>query len=184
MGVICKNLGDKNRTKNENKNKNNTKTKGGTGDIISPEEFDQITNSLISQNNDLIKQKENLEKENDLLKRKNEELNTQLINIQNINCNNNIIGGNINNENNQNKNIINKNQIKFVLIDGNEICITKSYLKKTSEILNALRAQKPNLPDIDHLVFMVNGLSITNYFKDYLDISSLNFDYPIILQIQ
>ena len=50
--------------------------------------------------------------------------------------------------------------------------------------MNALRAQKPDLPDIDHLIFMVNGLSITNYFKDDLDISSLNFDYPILLQIQ
>ena len=179
MGLTC-NLEDKKR--NEAK--------------ISEQEFKQITDGLIAEANILREEKKNLEKNISDLKRTNEDLNNKLNtkekmqkmknmhgmnNMQNLNYNNNIniIGGNINNQNYHNNNII-----KFVLMDGNEIFITKNYLKKTGEILNALRAQKPDLPDISHLKFIYQSEAITDYFKNNLEISSLNFNSSILIITQ
>ena len=186
MGVICRISEEKKRKskgKNKDGNQNKTETKGQTEDIISAEEFNQITNGLVAENNDLIKKNGNLEKEIASLKKQNEELNNKLNNMQNINCDDKIIGGNPNNESYQNNNIINKNLIKFVLLDGNEIFVTKNFLTNTSEVLKALRAQKPDLPDINHLLFTANGQNVTNFFIKEHEISSLDSKFSILLTI-
>ena len=137
------------------------KKKGG--EVINGEEFKQITDGLIDENN-------KLKEENEYLRLYNNMLLQNLYKMSDF--------GRINNTPN-----INENNINFVFQNGNNIIINISNLSKTNEVLVALKAQKPDLKDINHLTFLSNGGNITNNFKNEFSLCSLKdiTNYPILI---
>ena len=192
MGVICNN-------DNEKTNKNGNIIKGeirGKNDniekYITPEEYNQIVNPLLKENESMKKENESmknenesLKKENESLKKENENLKTQIIQIKNI-YNANIINngfGNIQNNImmnnvgfNNNPVFINKNVIRFVFQSGRqELNIDANNLTKMSEVLSELKTQIPDLKE--PTLFLYNG---NNICGDYL-VQNLDKTIPIIV---
>ena len=185
MGVICNN-------DNETPNKNGNIIKGeirGKKDnkekYITPEEHNQIVNSLLKENESMKKENESLKKENESLKKENENLKTQIMQIKNI-YNANIINngfGNIQNNImmnngrfNNNPVFINKNAIRFVFQSGRQdLNIDANNLTKMSEVLSELKTQIPDLKE--PTLFLYNGINISG---DYL-VQNLDKTIPIIV---
>ena len=129
----------------------------------------------------------NLTKDNDRLRKENEILRNQLIHFhnyykENINTNPNnldnnfVVGGN--NCNNIN-NINNHNIIKFQFQKGNGNIISFKNYTTMGQVLDALRALIPDLPDIDKLNFLNDGKIINDYFIKNIEIKNIYLNGPI-----
>ena len=132
-----------------------------------------------------------LVKSNDQFKKENKKLKRQLAQFQRMcqqNLNNNgfntpqnylgmnIIGGGNNNQ-------YNNNRITFVFQNGSQYIIFLEDIKTTTEALEELRIQKPNLPNIKQLVFIYNCNNITQYFTKDFEIRPLGLNTPILVII-
>ena len=140
---------------------------------ITREEFNSIVNSL-TKSNDILRD------ENDKLKRQLKQF--QVFASQNINNNNPqnmmpLIGG-------VNFNMNYNNRITFVFIDGSQCIIFINNITKLSEVLQELRIQRENLPNINNLRFVNNGIDITQSFQQDCLIRKLNLCGPILVLLQ
>ena len=149
---------------------------GSNKDNITREEYNSIVNSLTKSNNIL-------RDENDKLKRQLKQF--QVFASQNINNNNPqnmmpLIGGVNFNMNYMNYN----NRITFVFIDGSQYIIFINNITKLSEVLQELRIQRENLPNINNLRFVNNGIDITQSFQQDCLIRKLNLRGPILVLLQ
>ena len=120
------------------------------------------------------------ESENDKLKRQLKQF--QVFASQNINNNNPqnmmpLIGG-------VNFNMNYNNRITFVFIDGSQCIIFINNITKLSEVLQELRIQRENLPNINNLRFVNNGIDITQSFQQDCLIRKLNLRGPILVLLQ
>ncbi len=146
---------------------------GSNKDNITREEFNSIVNPLIKSN-------DTLRDENDKLKRQLKQF--QVFASQNINNNNPqnmmpLIGG-------VNFNMNYNNRITFVFIDGSQCIIFINNITKLSEVLQELRIQRENLPNINNLRFVNNGIDITQSFQQDCLIRKLNLCGPILVLLQ
>ena len=149
---------------------------GSNKDNITREEFNSIVNPLTKSN-------DTLRDENDKLKRQLKQF--QVFASQNINNNNPqnmmpLIGGVNFNMNYMNYN----NRITFVFIDGSQCIIFINNITKLSEVLQELRIQRENLPNINNLRFVNNGIDITQSFQQDCLIRKLNLCGPILVLLQ
>ena len=143
---------------------------GSNKDNITREEYNSIVNSL-TKSIDILRD------ENDKLKRQLKQF--QVFASQNINNNNPqnmmpLIGG-------VNFNMNYNNRITFVFIDGSQCIIFINNITKLSEVLQELRIQRENLPNINNLRFMNNCIDITQYFQQDCLIRNLNLCGPILV---
>ena len=146
---------------------------GSNKDNITREEYNSIVNSL-TKSNDILRD------ENDKLKRQLKQF--QVFASQNINNNNPqnmmpLIGG-------VNFNMNYNNRITFVFIDGSQCIIFINNITKLSEVLQELRIQRENLPNINNLRFVNNGIDITQSFQQDCLIRKLNLRGPILVLLQ
>ena len=146
---------------------------GSNKDNITREEFNSIVNPLTKSN-------DTLRDENDKLKRQLKQF--QVFASQNINNNNPqnmmpLIGG-------VNFNMNYNNRITFVFIDGSQCIIFINNITKLSEVLQELRIQRENLPNINNLRFVNNGIDITQSFQQDCLIRKLNLCGPILVLLQ
>ena len=143
---------------------------GSNKDNITREEYNSIVNSL-TKSNDILRD------ENNRLKRQLKQF--QIFASQNINNNNPqnmmpLIGG-------VNFNMNYNNRITFVFIDGSQYIIFINNITKLSEVLQELRIQRENLPNINNLRFVNNGIDITQSFQQDCLIRKLNLCGPILV---
>ena len=143
---------------------------GSNKDNITREEYNSIVNSL-TKSIDIWRD------ENDKLKRQLKQF--QVFASQNINNNNPqnmmpLIGG-------VNFNMNYNNRITFVFIDGSQYIIFINNITKLSEVLQELRIQRENLPNINNLRFVNNGIDITQSFQQDCLIRNLNLCGPILV---
>ena len=143
---------------------------GSNKDNITREEYNSIVNSL-TKSIDILRD------ENDKLKRQLKQF--QVFASQNINNNNPqnmmpLIGG-------VNFNMNYNNRITFVFIDGSQCIIFINNITKLSEVLQELRIQRENLPNINNLRFVNNCKDITQSFQQDCLIRNLNICGPILV---
>ena len=80
-----------------------------------------------------------------------------------------------------NFNMYYNNRITFVFIDGSKYIIFINNITKLSEVLQELRIQRENLPNINNLRFINNWKDITQSFQQDCLIRNLNLCGPILV---